>query len=166
VLPYGLIILSVALAMVVVAIVLAIAARGTPRLRPWVTITALGVVAMPAAIVLHNVLSAIVGGDEGVSFIVALMVAPSCIAVGVIGAAVVLLRERHDLGVAVCVAAAGIGLFAAYMVFALIVTTIEGRNPDYQGLVELALLPLGTLAAIGGALLSVRALMRERTAPA
>jgi hypothetical protein len=49
-LPYGLIILSVALAMVVVAIVLAIAARGTPRLRPWVTITAVGVVAMPAAI--------------------------------------------------------------------------------------------------------------------
>ena len=165
-LPYALIIPSVALAMLVVAIVLAIVARGTPHLRPWVTITALGVVAMPAAVVLHNVLSAIVGGEEAVSFIVALMVAPACIAVGVIGAAVVLLRERRELGVAVCVAAAGIGLFAAYMIFALVVTTIEGRNPPYQAPVELALLPLGTLAAIGGALLSVRALMRERTATA
>lgn len=160
-LPYQLIIPGVAVAMLVVASVVAIAARTTRALRPWVAFAALGVVAMPAAIVLHNVFSALIGGEEGVSFIVALFVAPVCIAVGVIGSAAVLRRERPELFVGVATAAAGIGLFAAYMLFALVVTTIEGRNPDYQAPIELVVLPLATLAAVLGALLSVIELTRE-----
>lgn len=159
-LPYQLIIPAVALSMLVVAAVVAIAARTTPHLRPWTIVAVLGVVAMPAAIVLHNILSAFINGEEAVSFIVALTVAPLCIAVGIIGSARVLLRERHDLGIAVSVAAAGIGVFAAYMLFALVVTTIEGGNPAYQGPIELVALPIGTLASVLGAAMSVFALAR------
>ncbi len=159
-LPYQLIIPAVALSMLVVAAALAIATRSTPHLRPWTIVAAVGVVAMPAAVVLHNVFSAIAGGEEGISFVVALMVAPLCIAIGVIGAARVLLRERHDLGVAVSVAGAGIGIFAAYMVFALVVTTIEGTNPSYQAPVEFVALPLATVATVAGAVMSVLAVRR------
>jgi hypothetical protein len=51
--------------------------------------------AFPLAIVLHNVLSAFIGGEEAVSFVIALLVAPGFIAAGTLGVALTLSRDAR-----------------------------------------------------------------------
>lgn len=153
--PYQLVIPAIVLSALVIGAVLAFAARSSRRVRRWLALSALGIAAMPLAIVLHNVLSAFIEGDEAISFIVALAVAPLLIAIGLVGVARVLLRERRDLGIAVALGAAGIGTFALYMLFLLIVTTAAGGNPTWQGVSDAIVMTAATLAAAGGALSSV-----------
>src|SRR5512142_491573 len=105
-LPWRLIIPAIVLAMLVVASAILLSARDIRRVRPWAVVMAVGVLSMPLA--------------------------PLLITVGIIGAARVLLVERRDLGIGVALAAGGIAVFAAYMTFVLIVTTILGRNPEWQ----------------------------------
>ncbi|HEY6959510.1 MAG TPA: hypothetical protein VI814_11855 [Candidatus Limnocylindria bacterium] len=158
--PYQLVIPSIALAALVLGGVVAIAARRVRDIRPWVVVAALGVAAMPLAIILHNVVSAWVGGDEGITFVIALLVAPLCIAVGLVGTAAVLVRQRHALAVPVAIGAGGIALFALYMGFLFVVTTAVGGNPDWQSYSDALVMTVATLAAIGGALWSVVAIVR------
>lgn len=158
--PYEIVIPAVAIAALVLGGVIAVAARSDRHLRPWATVTAVGVVAMPLAVVLHNLLSSLIDGEEAVSFILALFVAPVLIAIGVIGSSVVLLRERHDLGIGVALGAAGMGIFAAYMLFVLVVTTVLGGNPDWQVATDFAAMTTASLVSIAGALWSVVVLVR------
>ncbi len=166
--PWALVIPALVLAAIVLAIVLVLAAREVPAVRPWLVVGALGAAAMPVAILLHNVLSALIQGEEAVSFVVALAVAPAVVAVGFVGAARALLREWRDLGVAVALAAGGLALFAAYMVLILVVTTLAGGNPEWQGATDAIATFAATAAAVVGTLLAVLALARgrRRLAPA
>lgn len=166
-LPWRLIIPAIVLAMLVVASAILLSARDIRRVRPWAVVMAVGVLSMPLAIVLHNVLSALINGEEAISFILALNVAPLLITVGIIGAARVLLVERRDLGIGVALAAGGIAVFAAYMTFVLIVTTILGRNPEWQTATDALAMIVAAAASVSGALLSLVAMTRGgRRAPA
>ena len=58
----------VLLAIVVIGIVIATAVDQVPATRPWARVAALATAAFPVSIVLHNVLSAVFGGEEALSF--------------------------------------------------------------------------------------------------
>lgn len=137
--------------------VVALAAREVPAVRPWAVGAALAVVAMPVAIVLHSVLSALVGGEEAITFIIALVVAPAGITIGTLGAAFALRSDARfaTVGASLALAGAGLLLFSAYTIFALVVTTLEGGNPPYQAPVESIMVPLAIAATVGGAILAV-----------
>ncbi len=145
---------GILLAPVLLGIVLIVIARRYPETRRWALITGVSVAAIPVAIVLHNVLSAIVGGEEGVSFVVALVVAPAGFAVGALGVGLRLARSGRawEVGVSIAIAGAGMALFVAYMVFAFVVTTIERGNPPYQASIESIVLPVVLIAVVGGSL--------------
>lgn len=140
-------------ATVLVGVVLALAARRYPSTRRWVVVSAIGIVALPAGIVLHNVLSALIAGEEAVSFIAALVVAPAFFVVGTLGAGLAAARTGRgwETGTSLVIAGAGMGIFVAYEIFALVVTTIEGENPPYQATIEAFVLPISLLALVGGA---------------
>ncbi|HET8567432.1 MAG TPA: hypothetical protein VFM93_00410 [Candidatus Limnocylindria bacterium] len=164
-LRWDLIVPALLLSALLVAGVLVVAARGVPALRRWLVVVAIGVATMPVAILLHNVLSAILDTEEGVLFVIGITVAPLCIAAGIVGGAAVLLRERRDLGIPVAIAAGGLALFALSSLLNLVVTTIWGEQ-DYQIAFNAVTVPLATTAAVVGALWSLLALVvgRRRTA--
>jgi hypothetical protein len=143
-------------AIVVVGIVIATAAREVPAIRPWATVAVLATAAFPLAIVLHNVLSAFIGGEEAVSFVIALLVAPGFIAAGTLGVALTLSRDARFalVGRSMLLAGAGFALFALYAVFALVVTTLAGGNPPIQSVIEQVALGLSAAAMTVGATLA------------
>ena len=155
--PWPVFIPVVLLAIVVVGIVIATAVKQVPASRPWATVAALAIAAFPVSIVLHNVLSAVFGGEEAVSFIVALLVAPGLIAVGTLGVAVTLRRDARfaRVGTSLLVAGAGFALFAVYTVLALGVTALMRGNPPYQAFVEAIALAVSAAAIVIGSLLAV-----------
>lgn len=141
---------------VVVGIVAVTAVREVPATRPWATVAVLAIASFPLAIVLHNVLSAFIGGEEAVSFVIALLVAPGFIAAGTLGVALTLSRDARfaPVGRSMLLAAAGFALFALYAVFALVVTTLAGGNPPFQTVVEQVALGLSAAAMTVGAILA------------
>ena len=147
---------------VVVAIELWLVARSEPGVRPWAVIAAGSAAAVPLAIVAHNVLSALIQGEEAISFILALFVAPAGLMVGAIGGGLALLRHDRDLGASILLYATGMGLFAAYALFALIVTSIVGENPSYQRAIEIVVLSIAALAMSVGVIGTARALMSRK----
>ena len=146
--------IGILLAPVLLGIVLVLVARRYPETRRWAAVTGISIATIPVAIVLHNVLSAIAGGEEGVSFVVALVVAPAGFAVGALGVGLRLARSGRswELGASIAIAGAGMALFVAYMVFAFVVTTIERGNPPYQAPIESIVLPVALIALVGGSL--------------
>lgn len=147
----------VLLAIVVVGVVIATALKEVPATRPWATTAALAIAAFPLSIVLHNVLSALFGGEEAVSFIIALLVAPGLIAAGTLGVAVTLSRDARftRVGLSLLVAGAGFVLFAVYAFFALAVTAITGSNPPYQAFIEAIALAVSAATMVIGVVLAV-----------
>ena len=147
----------VLLAIVVLGIVIASAVNQVPATRPWATTAALAIAAFPVSIVLHNVLSAVFGGEEEVTFIFALLVAPGLIAAGTLGAAITLGRDARfaRVGKSLLVVGAGLVLFAVYALFALAVTAITGGNPPYQALMEAIALAVSAGTVVIGTLLAV-----------
>ena len=154
---WSLFILAALVSMLVAGAVLLISARRHSALRPWATVVGASVAAMPLAIVLHNLVSALIGGEEAVFFVVALVVAPAAFAVGVVGAGLALTRNASDrsVGVSLLVAGGGMALFELYMIGALLVTTVLGGNPPWQGPIEAVVLPVSLLALTGGSLLGL-----------
>ena len=136
-----------------VALVLAIVYRRYPGARSWIHVAAASIAAMPLAVILHNVLSALIRGEEAVSFILALVVAPAAFAVGTLGAGLAIARSGRgwEVGASLLIAGAGMALFGLYGIFALVVTTVEGGNPPYQAAIESLLLPISLLTLLGGA---------------
>lgn len=147
----------VLLAIVVLGIVIAMAVRQVPASRPWAAVAALAIASFPVSIVLHNVLSAVFGGEEEVSFIIALFVAPALIAAGTLGVAVSLSRDARfaRVGMSLLLAGAGFVLFAVYAVFALVVTAITGGNPPYQAFIEATALAVSAATIVIGTVLAV-----------
>lgn len=143
-------------AIVVVGIVAVTAVREVPATRPWATVAVLAIASFPLAIVLHNVLSAFIGGEEAVSFVIALLVAPGFIAAGTLGVALTLSRDARFalVGRSMLLAGAGFAVFALYAVFALVVTAIAGGNPPFQSVIEQAVLGLSAAAMTVGATLA------------
>lgn len=154
-------------AMLVIGAVLMLVARTSSVGRRWIVLAVASIIALPSAIVFHNVASALIGGEEGVSFVLALIVAPAGVAAGTFGAGVAIARlERwRGLGRALVLAASGIGLLFAYAAFALVVTTIERGNPAYQGQIEAFVLPVSATAMTVGAIWAVAAFVRGRPSP-
>ena len=152
----------VLLAVVVVGIVMATAVAQVPATRPWARVAALAMAAFPVSIVLHNVLSALFGGEEAVSFIVALLVAPGLIAAGTLGVAVTLSRDARfaRVGRSLLLAGAGFVLFALYALFAVVVTAVTGGNPPYQASVEAIALSVSAATMAIGTVLAVLARLR------
>jgi hypothetical protein len=74
-----------------------------------VVLAALAIAPFAVSIVLHNVLSAVFGGEEPVSFIIALLVAPGLIAAGTLGVAVTLSRDARFARVGTSLIVAGVG---------------------------------------------------------
>lgn len=145
------------LAIVVVGIVIATAVHQVPAIRPWAAVAALAIAAFPVSIVLHNLLSAVFGGEEALTFIIALLVAPGLIAAGTLGVAVSLSRDARfaRVGMSLLVAGAGFVLFAVYAFFALAVTAITGGNPPYQAFIEATALLVSAATMIIGTVLAV-----------
>ncbi|HKY49879.1 MAG TPA: hypothetical protein VJP45_01350 [Candidatus Limnocylindria bacterium] len=130
--------------------------------RKWVTTAVVGIAAFPAAIVVHNVLSAIVGGEEVVSFVIALLVAPGVMAVGTLGAARALTRHARfaPVGRSLVVAGSGLAVFALY---ALLVPVIRlGADSDIPAALDAIVLPLSGAALAIGAALAALARLRLR----
>jgi hypothetical protein len=110
----------------------------------------------------HSVASALIGGEEAVSFILALLVAPAGFAIGTLGAGVVTLRTHRTLGARIMLAGLGLAIFAGYSLFALVVTTIEGGNPPYQAMIEQFALLAAALAMAAGAIGTALSLIGAR----
>lgn len=147
----------VLIAIVVVGVVIATAVNQVPGTRPWATVAALAIAAFPVSIVLHNVLGAVFGEEEAVSFIIALLVAPGLIAAGTVGVAVTLRRDVRfaRVGTSLLISGAGLVLFAVYAVFALVVTAVTGGNPPYQAFIEATALVLSATTIAIGTVLAV-----------
>ena len=147
----------VLVAIVVVGIVIATAVGQVRASRPWAVVAVLAIAAFPLSIVLHNVLSAVFGGEEEVSFIIALLIAPGLIAAGILGVAISLSRDARfaRVGMSLFVAGAGFVLFAVYAVFALVVTAITGGNPPYQAFIEGIALAVSAATMVIGTALAV-----------
>lgn len=157
----------VVLSLCVLGVEIWVAMRDRRGIRSWGLVAIFGIALFPVAIVLHNVFSALLGGEEAVSFILALVVAPAATTVGVVGVAISLWRDRPTarLAAGFGLAGAGLALFAAYMVFALAITSLVGENPSYQGAIEAVVLPACALAIPAGALFVAFSLLRDRQAP-
>lgn len=152
------------LATMLVGIVATLAARVHPAIRFAATVCALSAVAMPVAIVLHNATSAWIGADDAVTFIAALLVAPAAFALGTYVLARDLEAEQRRSAMArgFTIAASGVSLMVAYVVFDLVIATF-GDPPDYQPMVESVVLPFAALVTAVGAAMSAIALARENT---
>jgi hypothetical protein len=138
-------------------------ARSEPGVRRWAIVVTASAAAIPVAIVVHNVLSAFIGGEEAISFVLALLVAPAFLMVGAIGGGLAMMRQPA-LGAPILLYAAGMALFALYSLFALIITTVAGGNPSYQGAVEAVVVPSAALAMLAGVFMTGRALRTRRSA--
>ena len=162
--PWPLLMLILALAMILIAVVVVFIMRDQPSTRRSGTLTLIGVLAFPTAIVLHNAMSALMGVEEGVSFLVALVVAPAAVLVGTAGVArrIWPLPSTRRISWGLAAAVAGLAAFALYMLFAVVVTTATGGNPPYQGVVEAFVVPVSTLAVAGGAALAAVSLVFEK----
>lgn len=155
--PWPVFIVALLISMVAAGTVVALASRTHPAARPWATVVGSSVVVMPLAIVLHNVGSALIGGEEVVSFVVALVLAPGAFAVGLLGAGFALARSRDAwrVGVSLLVAGGGMTVFGFYMIGALVVTTVLNGDAPWQGPIELVILSTALLALVGGSLSAV-----------
>jgi hypothetical protein len=159
---WGVFIIVAIVSMLVVAVELYPVARRDRAARPWAILAAASAVAVPVSIVVHNVASAVIGGQEAVSFILALLVAPAGFAVGTLAAGIVTLRSDKTLGARIMLAGLGLAIFAGYMLFALVVTAIEGSNPPYQAVVEPFALLAAALAMAAGAIGTALSLIGAR----
>ncbi|HEY6957536.1 MAG TPA: hypothetical protein VI814_01795 [Candidatus Limnocylindria bacterium] len=152
------------LATMLVGIVATLAARVHPIIRFAATVSALSAVAMPVAIVLHNITSAWIGADDAVTFIVALLVAPAAFALGTFVLARDLEKDERRSAMArgFTIAASGVSLMVAYVVFDLVIAMF-GDVPEYVAVVEAIVLPVAALVTAVGAAMSAIALARENT---
>lgn len=144
-----------AISLLLLAAILGVKARSIAAVRPWMVVTVLAALAFPLSIVLHNVLSGVTGGEEGISFVVALLVAPLGFTIGLLGGALAVRARERELGSWLLLAGGGVALFALYMLFALVVTTIEGGNPPYQAPIESVVMPVSALAVTTGTVAAV-----------
>jgi positive regulator of sigma E activity len=69
--------------------------KEAPMLKPSLIMTALAPVVFVVSVVLHNLISAWLGVEEPVFFVVAVVVAPLAFTIGLLATAVALVTERR-----------------------------------------------------------------------
>jgi hypothetical protein len=137
--------------------------RRHPAVRRAARLALLAIVAFPLLILLHGALSALVGGEEGVSFLAAVFM-PLVLAVAILAVAQ---RLRHEPGATAHgfgIAGAGLGLLGVFLLLAMVASGL-GWPMGERGVTSVAkaIVPLATLAVLGGAAYEAVAL-RPRSA--
>lgn len=161
---WPLVILAAVVSMIAVAMVLAVVGRSERTARPWARLAVLSAAAMPLAIVMHNVLSALIQGEEAVSFVFALVVAPVGFAVGTLGAGFALAqRGRWEVGASLSIAGGAMTIFGLCFVFVLVATSIAGDR-GYGLVLEVVIVP-AVLALAAGAIASAVTVVSTRLVP-
>lgn len=116
-----------------------------------------GIAAFPVAIVAHNALSAVMGAEEAVSFFIGLIVAPVATSIGTLGVALVLRRESARTALALASSGAGMALFVAYIVFAIVSTLVTGE-PSAPSAIAPWVQAMSVILLVAGALVAALAL--------
>jgi hypothetical protein len=163
--PWSLFIPVVLLAALAIGIEIVVAMSDHPAIRPVGLIAIFGVVVFPVAIVVHNAVSAFIGGEEAVSFILGLVVAPAAITLGTIGVAVRLWDEGATaLFLGFAAAGAGMAMFAAYLLVGFVASALLRTDIAGPG-AEIAFLAVAGLVILAGAAYTAFVLVRDRVAP-
>jgi hypothetical protein len=119
-------VVTVMLASLVIAGEAVYAMASYRRTRTFGLITVLGVVAFPVAVLIHNVLSGLLGTDEAVSFIIGAVVAPAAITIGALGIAFSLRTAHAVASAGFAIFAAGLAIFPLYLISTFVLTAVEG----------------------------------------
>jgi len=125
-------IVAVMLASLVVAVEAVYAMADHRRTRMFGLVTVFGIVAFPMAVVVHNVVSAVLGTDEAVSFIIGVVIAPAAITIGALGVAFTLRSENTLASFGFAMFGAGLALFPLYLISALAATALAGQAPAQE----------------------------------
>jgi hypothetical protein len=160
--PWTAFVLLLLVEAVAVAVVVLLAMRRHAVSRVAGTIVVLGVVAAPIAALLHNVLSALVGGEEIVTLLLALVGAPVGIVAGTIAVALSLRAMDHDLAVGLGIAGAGLALFPLYTLIAIAADAVIGAVPFHGALETLFLSMCLVVTALGVAYSGIVLVARRR----
>jgi hypothetical protein len=138
----------------VVVLVATVMLRGNTAARPWITVAVLGAAAAPVAAVLHNVVSALLGVEEALFFVVALAIAPATFAVGALGTAFRLWRAGQERMLRSALLLSGLStiVLAVAAVLALGASVVTRTQPMWAdaawGLAELLATTLVLLAVV------------------
>lgn len=163
--PWEIYVVTVMLASVVLAAETVYAMADHRGARGWGTLTVLGVVAFPVAVIVHNVISVAINGEEAVSFILGVFVAPAAITAGAVGSAVALRTGAPLAALGFAFAAAGLLLLPAYAGVAFVASWL-GEPLRSTGGVDQVLLPLSLLAITAGVITAAFALAADGRRPA
>jgi hypothetical protein len=125
-------IVAVMLASLVIAVEAVYAMANYHRARTFGLITVIGVVAFPVAVVVHNVLSAMLGTDEAVSFILGALIAPAAVTIGALGVAFALRGVQAVASAGFAIFGAGLAIFPLYVLAILVLTTVGGEVPSQE----------------------------------
>ena len=128
----------------VIAVVLYLVARRVRGLRWFAIFIAVAGLATPLAVVLHGLLSGLIEGEEGISFIVAVFVAPPLLILALAGATIFLLAKREPLSMPVGLATLGA---IAYLVVVFIPTNAADKTTEF--VIAAAIMGAGALATLG-----------------
>jgi hypothetical protein len=125
-------VVTIILASLVLAVEAVYAMADHQRTRTFGLITVFGVVGFPVAVLVHNVLSALLGTDEAVSFIVGAVIAPAAITIGALGVAFTLRYANTLASAGFAIFGAGLALFPLYLISALAATALGGQAPAQE----------------------------------
>lgn len=152
------------LATMLAGIVAALAARAHPRTRAAATVVAGSAVAIPAFLILHEVLSGVIGDHEPMSFIVAVVVAPAAFAIGSSFEARDLSDGRRDrlLATGFLLTGAGVAAMVVDLTVAFAVGAMGQGAPQFAD-IEAVIGPVIGLATAAGSAMAAFALARENS---
>jgi hypothetical protein len=124
------------------------------RTRTFGLITVLGVVAFPVAVVIHNVLSAMLGTEEAVSFILGAVIAPAAITSGALGMAFTLHATNAVAGAGFAMFGAGLAIFPVYLIATLVLSAVGGGEALRQEAFAATMPPVSLAILTAGVIVS------------
>ena len=146
-------IVIVMLASLVVAGEVVFAMANHHRTRTFGIITVFGVVAFPVAVVIHNVLSAMLGTDEAVSFIVGAVIAPAAITIGTLGVAFALRGAQAVASAGFAIFGAGLAIFPLYLISILVLSAVDAQVVSQETFAA-TMLPVSLAVMTAGVIVS------------
>jgi hypothetical protein len=134
------------------------------RTRTFGLITVLGVVAFPVAVLIHNVLSAMLGTDEAVSFVLGAVIAPAAITIGALGVAFALRGVQAVASAGFAIFGTGLAIFPLYLLAILVLTTVGGEVPSQEAFAA-TMLPVSLAVITAGVIVSAFGLAVDEDGP-